>query len=221
MKAILLTINLAVISFLSFAQSFEGVIEASTFTQASKENASVKWYVKNGNSRMEITGVADGKTTNSTLLFQKSNTQFYLLSEISGKKAAFAIPQDSISAMVKSLNMRAVKTEATKTIAGSKCYLVNLESAEGTTECWVSDEVKVAAESFPPSLRSKGILGVLKSNGITALPLDVTSRNAGGEVVYSFSIKSITPMALNESLFSLPADAEKGEELLKKSIQAE
>ncbi len=57
----------------SFAQTFEGVIEATTSTKATKENATVKWYLKNGNSRMEITGVADGKPTNSTLLFQKSN----------------------------------------------------------------------------------------------------------------------------------------------------
>ncbi len=205
----------------SFAQTFEGVIEATTSTKATKENAVVKWFVKNGSSRMEITGTADGKQTNATLLFQKSNAQLYLLSEMNGEKAVFIVPQDSLKIVAKNVSTIVTKTEGKKSVAGYNCYLVKIQSPEGTSECWVSDEVKLSAESFPPSLRSKGIIGSMQSNGITALPLEVISKDNGGEVQYSFTVKSITAQSVPDAQFQLPADVQSGEELLKKSMKAE
>lgn len=205
----------------SFAQTFEGVIEATTSTKATKENATVKWYLKNGNSRMEITGVADGKPTNSTLLFQKSNNQLYLLSNIGGKEAAFAIPQDSLKVVQKNTNTLAVKMEGTKKVAGHVCYLVKIQSPDGYSECWVTDAVQLSTENFPPALRSKGIIGSLKANGIKGIPLEVVSYNSAGETEFSFQITSILPLAVSDAQFQLPANAQSGEELLKKSVKAE
>lgn len=219
--------SLAIITFLlaalhvSFAQTFEGVIEAKTSTTATSEKADVKWYVKNGNSRIEITGTADGKNTGAVLIFQKSNNQLYLLSNIGGQEAAFVIPQDSLRAVQKNANTLAVKMEGTKKVAGHVCYLVKIQSPDGYSECWVSDAVQLSPENFPPALRSKGIIGSLKANGIKGIPLEVTSYNSAGETEFSFQITNIIPQAVSDAQFQLPANAQSGEELLKKSVKAE
>src|SRR5688572_17821265 len=108
MKSILTLLVLLGTVVLSFAQTFEGVIEATTTTKATKEEAAVKWYVKDGNSRMEIKGTADGKPTNATLLFQKGSGKFYLLSVMDGKEVVFPVAMDSIKAASQT-NVIAVK----------------------------------------------------------------------------------------------------------------
>lgn len=205
----------------SFAQNFEGVLEAKTTTTATKEKAEVKWFVKNGSSRIEISGVADGKNTGAVLIFQQQNNTLYLLSNIGGQDAAFPIPQDSLKAVQKSANTLAVKMEGTKKVAGYDCYFVKIQSAEGYSECWVSNAVQLSPESFPLVLRSKGIIGSLQANGIKGIPLEVISRNSAGETVFSFQITNILPQAVNDAQFQLPANVQSGEELLKKSVKAE
>lgn len=217
----------AIITFLltsltvSFGQTFEGVLEAKTTTTATKEKADVKWFVKNGNSRIEITGTAEGKSTEAVLIFQKSNNQLYLLSNMGGQDAVFTIPQDSLRPALKNTNTLALKMDGTKKVAGHLCYPVKIQSPEGYSECWVTDAVQLSSENFPPALRTKGIIGSLKANGIKGIPLEVTSYNSAGETEFTFQITSILPQAVNDAQFQLPANAQSGEELLKKSVKAE
>ncbi|HXH18623.1 MAG TPA: DUF4412 domain-containing protein [Chitinophagales bacterium] len=221
MKKSLLTTGFLVSAILVSAQSFEGIIEVATYSKATQDAAVVKWFTKGGSNKMEITGTSEGKAYTTVLLFKTNDEQLYILTEIEGRKAVYTVPQSSIAESSKFSNAAVAKTEGKKSIAGYDCYQVKIETREETALCWVSDAIGLGAENFPPSLRSKGVLGILKSSGISGIPLEVTSTNAAGETTFSFQVKTIKPQALSESFFDIPPDFQKGEELLKKSVKVE
>ena len=204
---------------LSNAQ-FEGVIEASTYTKVTNDEANVKWFLKDGNSRLDISGTTNNRPYSNTLLFRKGDNSLYMYGGTGENKSLFKVPQDSITT-TKLANASVSITGRKKNIAGYVSYFVKIESPEGTTECWVTDELSLEPESFPPSLRSKGVIGIIKTNGLTGIPVAVISRDTNGEIHYSFEIKSVTAKSLDVALFEVPVGYQKGEEQIKKSLQVE
>ena len=204
-----------------YGQSFEGVIEATTYTKSTKEDATVIWYVKDGNSKIEVSGTADGKSFNTTLLFKKNDPELHILTEINGSKAVYNVPQSAVSQAPGFSSETTAKIDKQKSIAGYSCFQVKIEFIDGSAECWVSSDLDINSESLPPSLHSVGIIGALKANGIFGMPLEAEKKNNIGEIEYSFQVKNITSQNLSESLFSLPTEYQSGEELLKKSVKVE
>ncbi|GIV33238.1 MAG: hypothetical protein KatS3mg031_0773 [Chitinophagales bacterium] len=202
-------------------QTFEGVIEFSSYLSQTKDQSTVTWYTLNGNSRFEISGVADGKPYQSVLLFKKNDPNIYLLTRIGNENAVYTIPQSALTPEEQLIGSVAVKLPETKTIAGKQCYRIKLESSEQTTYCWITDELRMEEGSLPQVLRSKGIIAALSAAGYNGLPLEVEARNDKGEVVFSYSVKNIRKMTPDTSLFTVPADYGDGTELFLKSIKAE
>lgn len=200
------------------AQSFEGVIDFETYTKATNDNASVKWFLKEGSSRLEIKGNAGSAPYEATFLFPASDKQLYMLAKMGDEDAVFPVDLNSVSKEMLT-NPVITRTGDKKTIAGYSCYLLNITSAEGLTECWVSDEMKTGIDNLPPSIRAKGVYSALSAKGYTGIPLGIASKDLSGVVSYSFEIKSIAPKSVDARLFEVPAGYKSGEELIKKSIQ--
>ena len=220
-KATSITFIFLAITFATAQSSFEGILEFSTTTKATQEASEVKWHSKDGSNRLDLSGVMEGGNYSMTLLFRKGDPMMYLFSGEGESKTLFTVPQDSVGDAANHKGARVTKVEGKKNIAGYDCYLVKIETPEGITECWVSNEVAIGAENFPPSLRSKGVLGTLRKNGISGIPLDVISRDGDGEIAFSFSIKKITAQTLDAGLFVVPSGYKDGEEWIKQSIKVE
>ncbi len=200
------------------AQSFEGVIDFETYTKATEDHASVKWFLKDGSSRLEIKGNAGSVPYEATFLFPASDTQLYMLTKMGDEDAVFPVDQSSVSREMLA-NPIISRTGDRKTIAGYNCYLLNISSAEGLTECWVSDEMKIGIDNLPPSIRAKGVYSALSAKGYSGIPLGIASKDLSGAVNYSFEIKSIFSKSFDTKLFEVPAGYKSGEELIKKSIK--
>jgi len=199
------------------AQSFEGIVELNTTNSEAKDYSQVKWMLKDGNHKLEVTGTADGKAYKTNIFFLKNNSNVHIITNIDGQTAKYSVPVSSLH--TDDNNGIATKTGESKKIMGFISYKYQILTQKGVTTCWVSNNTGLDLKSFPPTLLSKGVIGILAQNGISGVPLEILSRNQAGEIVYSQIVTSISTTSVNDNQFTVPTDAQSGEELFKNSIE--
>lgn len=203
------------------AQAFEGTITLTTQNPSMQEEAVVKWVTAGGNHKLVMNGTANGKSFSYSVLLLKNDPNVRILTEISGSKAMFVTPLNDIKPVTAPLGSAIVTTgEGTATLAGYNCKKYTVESAEGSTSVFVTNQVSLTLSDLPALLQKNGIFNTLAANNIAGLPLSIISRGADGKVLFSQTITSITPGKVAATEFSYEGYAD-GATMMQNSMKQE
>lgn len=195
-------------SFFSFAQSsFEGVVNMTSINNKIQEKAEIIWYIKNGQHRLEYTGNKAGKSYTYVFIISNSSDLMQMLSDANGKKVIYDIPQSAISNSVElSYGSQLEKSEETKLLSGYLSKKVKVSAPDKISIVWVSDKTPLSMQDMPAILLNNSVLKSLKESGISAIPMEISSTNTGGNLIFSQKITSIKKKTLSEDLFMIPAE---------------
>ncbi|MEX2589871.1 MAG: DUF4412 domain-containing protein [Chitinophagales bacterium] len=193
---------------ISIAQKpFEGIIDMTTVNNEIQEKADIKWYIKNGNHRLEYSGTKAGESYSYIFLIAAGNNLMQMLSDADGKKVVYEIPQDAITNSIKpGYGSEIQKTDDTKLVSGYSAIKMKVESPDKISTVWVSDKTPINMHDMPAILLSSSVLKNLKEKGINAIPLEINSTNTGGNLLYSQKITSIKKQSVSDDKFKVPAE---------------
>ncbi|MDX2001169.1 MAG: hypothetical protein SFW35_01975 [Chitinophagales bacterium] len=193
-------IGLQLFSSLTYADTFEGVLEMTTINYSSGEKATVTWSIKDGNHRMDYQTTVEGKPFNYTLLFLQGRADVLLLMEGNGKKIAYTVPAGAlaISNLVKP-NTLLQPGAGEKVLAGLNC--TPLVDGKGNVVAWVSAQSPVSVSDAPAALKGQGVFQLLVNNKINSLPLEFNATDAEGKPTYQQTIVSIKQQPVNGAVF--------------------
>lgn len=198
--------------------SFEGVIELKTFNKEVKENANIKWYVKEGDHKLEVSGSSEGYTYDYSILLKKNDPNLKMISKQNGQVLVYDVPPSSKE--TQTLNSpELVRENESKTIAGYKCNKIKIVTPESTSTCWVTNELNLPVRKFPEWLKSNPVYQVLVQNQVSGFPMQIETISSGGELLYSVKVEKVVPSKLNASEFELPANYIDGEKAIKESFE--
>lgn len=200
------------------AQSFEGVITMSTTNAANGEKAQMEWLTSNGNHKMIINGTADGMSVNYAILFMKGSTDANMLTEVAGEQVLFNIPASSFQGQGLSLSAPAVSKGGQADVSGFTTTKYTLEGAEGSINVWVTPQIPFNTDELPAVINKGGILGTLKANNISGMPVKVVAFDANGQQLYSQTITSVAAKPIDASEFTLSGYGD-GPEKIKSSVE--
>lgn len=197
-----------------FAQKpFEGVI---TYTlsfdglpaqaQGMMGNSSMKIFLKDGNSRtelsmlmMENTVIYDGKAKTSSVLMNMMGKKFFIKQQAEAAKQ----PVDSTKATI-------TYADETKQIAGYTCKKAFIKSGETAvvTTVWYTEEI-------PNSLSNdKSMQGL---QGLKGIPMEFEMKQAEQGFTMKMAATKVSKEAVEDAKFTVPSDYKETtqEELLK------
>ncbi len=186
------------------AQAFEGKIQLTTTNPAIQEEAVVQWLTSNGNHKLVMNGTANGQSFTYTVLMLKGDNNLRILTEVGGQKVMFVNPIGDVKPVSAPLGGNAALTvgEGTSTLAGFPCKKYTVESAEGSTTVFVTNQVSLNVNDLPALLQKNGVFATLAAHNISGLPVSVTSRGSDGKVLFSQTITAIQPGPVAASEFS-------------------
>lgn len=206
-RSIALFILISFSSILFGQESFEGVIDMTTINNEMQEKAEIRWYIKNGNHRLEYSGTKAGESYSYVFLISQGSNLMQMLSEADGKKVVYEIPKNAITNSIPaSYGATMDKTDATKLISGFAAYMIKVEAPEKISTVWASEKTPLSMNDMPAILMNNSVLKEMKAKGINAIPLEITSTNTGGNLLYSQKITSIQKQSLSDDLFEVPAE---------------
>lgn len=175
----------------------------TTNNPALQEESVVRWLTSGGNHKLVLNGTANGVSFSYVVLMFKNDASVRILTEIGGTKAMFVTPISDLKPQVQPLAKAIVTAgEGTSTIAGYNCKKYMVESAEGSTSVFVTNQVSLNLNDLPMLIQKNGIFNTLAANNITGLPLSIISRGGDGKVLFSQTVTSITPGKIPTSEFS-------------------
>jgi hypothetical protein len=184
-------------------QSFQGTVLLNTTNPAIQEEAVVQWMTDGGNHKLLMNGTANGQSFSYTVLMLKNETSVRILTEMNGQKVMFVTPLADVKPNSATLGNAAVTTgDGSTTLVGYNCKKYTVESAEGSTTVFVTNQVSLNVNDLPALLQKNGVFATLSANNITGLPLSVVSRGADGKVLFSQTVTGVKPGPVAASEFS-------------------
>lgn len=194
----------------AFAQApFEGVLTFKAENKTISETSTVNWFVKGGNSMLEINSVTKEANANMSLYFVKGQNGVKMVSQADGGTAVYDVPY---SAFAKTDFSDAFSVEATGNkgnYGGFACEEYLIQTPEATVNCWVSNATGVSSASFPAIVLGKGIFAVLQRNGIQGIPVKIVSKDYAGNIILDQELVSVQATPVADAKFVVPAGTAK------------
>ena len=184
---------------------FEGIIRFKTENKAIAETAEVTWFLKNGNSRLDIRSNTPDTKAEMSLYFPKGAAQASMVSTDNGKTTVYPLPYSAFADADFSKAFGATATGRTETVAGFTCEEYTMQTAEGSISCLVSRESGISAGSFPSVILGRGIFGALMQSGVQGIPLKIVSRDFSGNIVLDQEVISVEPGSVSDTRFAVPS----------------
>ncbi len=183
---------------------FQGLIRFKAENKAIGETSEISWYLKNGNSRLDIRSKTAEAQAEMSLVFVKGSAEAKLISTDNGKTVVYPVPYSSFANNDFSGAFGLEATGQKSTFAGFECEEYTMQTANGTVSCWVSKTTGISPASFPSVILGRGIFSVLMQNGIQGIPVKITSKDFAGNVVLDQEMISAEPMNVSDDRFSVP-----------------
>lgn len=202
------TMALALFAGMSFAQSFEGVIEFRKITAS--DTTSYKYFVKDHNVRIEELD-KKGNITGIMIVMPKENSVKALNTE---RKLFMDVPHNNPPQMKGKAEV--TKTTTTKEVAGQKCTLWRVKNTEENTEIgyWVAEGKYDFFLPLIKTLNRKDKLGYyfLSIEGNAGVfPMEATEKSLLRQDVGSIKVLKMENKKVDSKLFSIPSDYKKFE----------
>lgn len=184
---------------------FQGVLKFRGENTSNAEKSELDWYVKNGNSRLDIrSNTPEVKSAFSLYMLQGVATVKMYGDDGKGGKTTFDIPYSSFANSDFSTAFSAEATRKKSNVAGFECEEYIVKTSEAVATCWVSKTTGINPSGFPAVVLGRGIFAVLQRNGINGIPLKITLKDFTGNLILEQEVLSIEARELPDSFFTLP-----------------
>lgn len=215
----LLAASFFMLQFVAFGQaSFEGIISLTSYNQEVEENAEIKWYVKESNYKLSISGNTPGHAYSYDILLNTNDPGLKMITKQDGQTTVFNIPAKETGEEAQKIS-EVIRTDETKSVAGYDCRKVSIIGVDSKTTCWISDEIALSVTDFPGWLKSNPVYSVLNTHGITGFPMEMETISAEGVLLNSIKVDKVVSTKLNPSEFELPASYIDGEKAIRESFE--
>jgi len=174
------------------AQSkFEGVVKYNTTNTAVNEIATVAWYLKNGQSRLEFDTQAGENHLTYSLMMDNQEKEAFLTTGGASQYVS-GIKADEKIAQAKFIR----KTKVTEN--GYECEMLMFKSGDYELVYWMTNDVPITYEQLPHLVKNN----MPKLTGISnGFPVKMEIRDAVGTIVQSQDVVSVTPTKVDDSKF--------------------
>jgi hypothetical protein len=196
----------------SIAQNaFEGVIEMKTLKAKGNENDDVKWFVKGGNVKISVNSTYDKGSLKYDLVLTQGSSTAKFVTNYNGEDVVFDGKPNGAASATGAAVATFHKTNETREILGHKCYLA--KDDRGLTTVWVCDDCGIDLSKMP-SVVQQGDLSPLIASGITGLPMQITSMDEQGNMLFSQTVTGINASPVDNAAFDT-SKYRSGEEAMK------
>lgn len=171
------------------AQDFEGVITMNTTNTAMKEQATVTWYLKNGDSRMDIHSDADGHSSDYSIITDGKGMDMVAQGHVT------RIPQNTMVAQGAAQTLLSEKEGVE--MNGYNCTQAVYFDGKNQTTYWLTNDLKMGFNDLPSVIKRN-----MPKVEATGFPVKMEKRNAEGKVILSQDVVSVKPATVDASKFN-------------------
>lgn len=191
LRTIMLVLTVLCVTFAHAQSGFEGVVTYSTTNASINEKATVTWYHKNGENRMDFNSQAGDQNNRYSMIMGANDNSVFMLTPGGGQEISGIQPD-------KSMTSATFIRKANTTEAGYNCEMLMFKTNGNDLTYWVTDEVALSYGNLPKIVRNNmpDLNGI--SNGFT---VKMELRDAGGNLLMSQSVESVKSMAVSDSKF--------------------
>ena len=172
----------------SFAQNFEGVIKLNTTNLELKEEASVTWYLKNGNSRMDISSKAENHNSEYAIISDSKGMDMVSQGHIT------PVPQAAVK--VDNIPQTLLSKEDGVKINGYNCSKEVYFDGKNQTTYWLTNDLSVKFSDLPFMIKRN--MPKIKSTGF---PVKMEKKSPEGKVLLSQDVTSVKATSVSDSRF--------------------
>lgn len=161
------------------AQSdFEGVITMTTTNTAVKDKASVKWYFKNGSSRMEFDSQAGEHHSQFTVISDSRGMDIVAQGQVT------SINEGKIAA--EGASLRRVSEADAGTVNGYACTAQVYTDGTNETTYWMASELPIKGTDMPRFLSKN-----MPTSTADGFPVKMEKRDAKGNILLTWDVVSV------------------------------
>jgi hypothetical protein len=179
------------VNFAHAQSGFEGVVTYNTTNASINEKATVTWYHKDGENRMDVNSHAGDQLIQYSMIMGTHDNSVFMISERNAQKISGINPD-------KSMTSATFIRKANTTEAGYNCEMLMFKTNGNDLTYWLTDEVGMTYENLPKIVRNNMPELNRISNGFT---VKMELRDAGGNLLMSQVVESVKTMVINDSKF--------------------
>lgn len=184
----LYTVGLFMMANLVMAQSFEGVITMNTTNEAIKEQATLTWYLKNGNSRMDIQSSADGHSSNYSIIVDGKGMDMVSQGHVT------SIPQTAMK--VENAGQTLLSEKTGVQMNGYNCTQAVYFDGQNQTTYWFTNDLALEFNDLPSVIKRN-----MPSVEASGFPVKMEKRNPQGKVILSQEVISVSASTVDNGKF--------------------
>lgn len=177
----------------AFAQSgFEGKISMTALNTSTEETANIEWYIKNNKHSMDFSANSGEHSLNYTIVVENGSTKM-----LADGAEPISIPASSFENTGYDVGKYMVTEEGIDTkLNGFACKKFTIQAGEHVVEYWLTNETALSISDFPAFMQ-KGLLGPVEKLQAGSIPVKAQVKDASGKLLYSYTINSVTAMAVD------------------------
>lgn len=172
----------------SFAQNFEGVIRMNTTNADQKEEATLTWYLKDGNSRMDISSKAENHNAEYAIISDKKGMDMVSQGHIT------PVPQAAMK--VDNIPQTLLSQEEDVEANGYNCTKAVYFDGKNQTTYWLTNDLPITFDDIPFVIKRN--MPQIKSSGF---PIKMEKKSPDGKVILSQDVTSVKATPVSDSRF--------------------
>lgn len=191
LRTIMSLLTVLCFTFAHAQSGFEGVVTYSTTNASINEKATVTWYHKNGENRMDFNSHAGDQNNRYSMIMGTNDNSVFMLTPGGGQEISGIQPD-------KSMTSATFIRKATTSEAGYDCQMLMFKANGNDLTYWVTDEVGMTYGNLPKIVRNNmpDLNGI--SNGFT---VKMELRDSRGNLLMSQTVESVKNVKVDDSKF--------------------
>ncbi len=193
------------------SQSFEGTVELKITKVQTQEVSTMIWYEQDINSRLDVTTVSPQMTYEMSLIMQDGSDKITMLMDVNGKKSAYTSAVSEVKSKdepIVNVTDEEVQNGTPEERNGFACEVLTVKGENGMVKYWLTSDIDIELEAFPPLLRQANYYQYLLANNPNVIPVSIHSYNAKGELEYTQDIEKVTEQNVDGAVFQVSSEYE-------------
>lgn len=172
----------------AFAQSFEGVIQLNTTNAEQQEEATVQWYLKDGNSRMDISSKAENYSADYSIISDKKGMDMVSQGHVT--------PVPQVAMKVDNVPQTLLSQEEGVQMNGYNCTKAVYFDGKNQTTYWLTNDLPISFSDIPFVIQRN--MPKIKSTGF---PIKMEKKSPDGAIILSQDVTSVKATSVSDSKF--------------------
>lgn len=170
------------------AQNFEGVIQLNTTNAEQQEEATVKWYLKDGNSRMDISSKAENYSADYSIISDKKGMDMVSQGHVT--------PVPQVAMKVDNVPQTLLSQEEGVQMNGYNCTKAVYFDGKNQTTYWLTNDLPISFSDIPFVIQRN--MPKIKSTGF---PIKMEKKSPDGAIILSQDVTSVKATSVSDSKF--------------------